>query len=62
VITPEMKNVISTALQQRDRQTLEKYGRFLQPILGSVAVPALAREVFQKYLRLDTACATGKAW
>ena len=62
VITPEMKNVISTALQQRDRQTLEKYGRFLQPILGSVAVPALVREVFQKYLRLDTACATGKAW
>lgn len=63
VITPEMKNLISTAILRQDRETLEKYGRFLQPIARDLHVSGLAQEVFQKYLSLETACATGsKQW
>lgn len=62
VITPEMRNIVSTAIERGDRVTLEKYGRFLQPIAESLPASGLALEVFQKYLSLETACATGKAW
>jgi hypothetical protein len=62
VITPEIRNVISTAIQHQDRETLEKYGRFLQPIMRDLPSSGLAQEVFQKYISLETACATGKGW
>ena len=63
VITPEMRNIVLTAIQHQDRATLEKYGRFLQPIAGKLPEPGLALEIFRKYLTLETACATGgKAW
>jgi hypothetical protein len=63
VITPEMRKVIANAIDHRDRETLAKYGRFLQPIAGQYPDSSLMREVFQKYLSLETACATGgKEW
>jgi hypothetical protein len=63
VITPEMRRLITSAIEHRDRETLEKYGRFLQPIAREFASSSLPQEVFQKYLSLDTACATGnKEW
>lgn len=62
VITPEMKQVISTAVQHQDLPTLEKYGRFLQAIASDLNASGLARGIFEKYLTLETACATGKSW
>jgi hypothetical protein len=63
VITPEIRTRITNAIEHRDRETLEKYGRFLQPIAREYADSSLLQEVFQKYLRLDTVCATGnKGW
>jgi hypothetical protein len=63
VILPEMKNIIATAIQNRDRETLEKYGRFLQPIARELGGSGLANEVLKKYLSLESACAVGgKQW
>lgn len=63
VISPEMKNMIATAIERQDRETLEKYGRFLQPVAGKLPASAVVREIFQRYLSLETACAVGdKAW
>lgn len=63
VITPEMRNVVAGAIENRDRKTLEKYGRFLQPIAGKLQGSDLVQDVFQKYLNLETVCATGgKNW
>jgi hypothetical protein len=62
VITDEMKSVILTAIERRDRVTLEKYGRFLQPIARELGASDLPQAVFQKYLSLETACATGNKW
>jgi hypothetical protein len=53
VITPEMRTRITGAIAHRDRETLEKYGRFLQPIAREFADSSLLQEVFQKYLSLD---------
>jgi hypothetical protein len=62
VITPEMRHVIKTAIEHGDRATLEKYGRFLQPIVGKFPAPGLLRDVLQKHLSLESACATGEKW
>jgi hypothetical protein len=63
VITPEMKAIVSNAIQRQDRETLEKYGRFLQPIARELPRSRLTQEIFGIYLRLETACAAGnKEW
>jgi hypothetical protein len=63
VITPEIKKTIETAIERQDRATLEKYGRFLQPLASELHASGLAREIFQKYLSLETVCAAGgKQW
>jgi hypothetical protein len=59
VLTPEMRTVITKAIKHGDRETLEKYGRFLQPITAELPTSDLVRNVFEKYVRLDTACAPG---
>jgi hypothetical protein len=36
LITPATEHAVESALGNRDRQTLAKFGRFLQPILNEV--------------------------
>jgi hypothetical protein len=63
VITPEMRRIITSAIERGDRGTLEKYGRFLQPIARDVPASRLVSDIAQKYLSLETVCATGgKEW
>ena len=63
VIIAEIRNVVTKAIDDRDRATLEKYGRFLQPIAGAAPRSGLVSDIFQEYQRLESACATGaKAW
>ena len=35
-ITPATKNAVETAFAEHDQPTLEKYGRFLEPILETM--------------------------
>jgi hypothetical protein len=50
VVTPSTQRSVETALASRDRATLKKYGRFLDPILGILAAkqsdPARAARLF----------------
>jgi hypothetical protein len=63
VITADIRNVVTKAIENGDRATLEKYGRFLQPITGASPRSRLVSDILQKYLVLDNACAAGaKAW
>lgn len=63
LITPDIRTVITDAIKHGDRATLEKYGRFLQPIARDFPDSTLLQTIFQKYLSLETACATGgKEW
>jgi hypothetical protein len=63
VITPEIRNIITRAIERGDRETVEKHGRFLQPIADQFPGSGLVHDAFQKYLRLETACsAGGKEW
>jgi hypothetical protein len=63
VITPEMRSVITSAIERGDRGTLEKYGRFLQPVARDFPGSRLVTDIAEKYLSLETACATGgKEW
>jgi hypothetical protein len=63
VITPELRTVVENAMRNKDRATLEKYGRFLQPIAGKLSGADLFEQIFAKYRSLESACATGgKEW
>lgn len=63
VITPEMRAAMKAAIERGDRGALERYGRFLEPIAREFAGSGLVGDIFQKYLSLETACATGeKGW
>jgi len=63
LITPDIRTVITDAIKHEDRAALEKYGRFLQPIARDFPDSTLLQTIFQKYLSLETACATGgKEW
>jgi len=63
VITPETRNIITSAIEHGDRKTLEKYGRFLQPIARGFPGSGLVHDIAEKYIRLETACGTGdKEW
>ena len=60
VITPETRDAIKTALKRQDVGTLEKYGRFLQPLTGEFPASDLLGEILRKYLSLESACESGK--
>jgi hypothetical protein len=60
VFTPEVRNIITTAIANRDQETLEKYGRFLQPITRDLPPNQMVQQIYQKYLTLENGC--GKAW
>jgi hypothetical protein len=65
VLTPEVKRIVTTAVAKNDRATLEKYGRFLQPILhdaGYNAVSQTVQQVFEKYMRLENGCGKSTDW
>jgi hypothetical protein len=63
LIMPELRSIIATAIQRQDRETLEKYGRFLDAIVPNLRASGVVQEVFYKYQSLETACATGgKQW
>jgi hypothetical protein len=63
VITADIRNIVTKAIKHGDRATLEKYGRFLQPIADASPRSGLVSDIFQKYLGLENACAAGaKAW
>ena len=60
VLTPQVKNIITTAIVNQDRATLEKYGRFLEPIARGLGPNPLVQQIHQKYTALDNGC--GKVW
>ena len=60
LLTPEVRNIVSTAIAQRDRATLEKYGRFLQPLISGQSPINMVHEISEKYLRLENGC--GREW
>jgi len=63
VITPEIRKAIMSAIERGDRETLEKYGRFLQAIAPGIRPLGLVHQIAEKYIRLENACAKGeKAW
>jgi hypothetical protein len=63
LITPEIRTAITRAIEHGDRATLEKYGRFLEPVAREFPGSVLLQDILQKYLSLETACATGgKEW
>jgi hypothetical protein len=48
VVTPATKNAVEDAFASHDRVTLEKYGRFLDPIFNTIiegSNPAQARQL-----------------
>jgi len=53
VITPKMRSTIGSAIERGDRETLAKYGRFLQPIARQFPGSAAVQDVFQKYLNVQ---------
>jgi hypothetical protein len=62
VITPEMRDTIGRAIERGDRETLAKYGRFLQPIARQFPGSAV-QDVFQKYLSVESACtSSAEGW
>jgi hypothetical protein len=57
IITPEIQSDVSQALAQSDRATLEKYGRFLEPIAKRIgARNALLDSVYSSYSDRSTNC------
>ena len=60
VLTPAVKNIVTTAIANQDRTTLEKYGRFLAPLTSGLAPNRLVQEIHQKYTVLSNGC--GKEW
>jgi hypothetical protein len=60
VFTPEVRNIVTTAIASWDQETLEKYGRFLQPLTRDLPPNQMVQKIYQKYLTLDNGC--GKAW
>jgi hypothetical protein len=63
LITPEVRSIVTTAIAKQDRATLEKYGRFLQPILGrpaGISMDATVLQIAEKYQKLENGC--GKEW
>jgi hypothetical protein len=66
LVTPQVKTIVTTAVANQDRATLEKYGRFLQPILvGSVGptnilMDPMVQQILEKYMKLENGC--GKEW
>jgi hypothetical protein len=48
LITPATENAVETAFASRDRATLEKYGRFLEPILQTMMAKDSNRSQAQK--------------
>jgi hypothetical protein len=59
VITPEMRNMLRTAIERGDRATLEKYGRFLAPIAREFPGSQLVTDVAQRYWSLASRCSAG---
>ena len=52
VITPAMEEIVRQAIAKNDRATLEKYGRFLEPIAKRIgARSALLDSIYSSYLR-----------
>jgi len=53
LITPATERAVETALAARDLPTIEKYGRFLQPIMEQLKAenPSRARELEQELIR-----------
>lgn len=58
IITPEIENDVRQALAQKDLSTLEKYGRFLQPIAQRIGVfnDPLLNSAYKSYDSRGTTC------
>jgi hypothetical protein len=57
IITPEIQDDVRRALAVNDRSTLEKYGRFLEPIAKRIGVhSALLDSVYAAYSDRTTNC------
>jgi hypothetical protein len=57
IITPEIQNDVKQALARSDRATLEKYGRFLEPIAKRIGVhSALLDSIYNGYSDRGTVC------
>jgi hypothetical protein len=57
IITPWLQDDVKQAIARNDRATLEKYGRFLEPIAQRAGVKsALLNEVRAAYLSRSSAC------
>jgi hypothetical protein len=57
IITPEIQNDVRQALVQGDRATLEKYGRFLEPIAKRIgAQSALLDSVYSSHSNRGAGC------
>jgi hypothetical protein len=58
IITPEIQNDVRQALAQKDMPTLEKYGRFLQPIAQRIGVlnDPLLDSAYKSYDSRGTTC------
>jgi hypothetical protein len=60
VLTPEVKKIVTKAMASHDRDTLEKYGRFLEPITRGLGPNLTIQQIHEKYVKLDNGC--GKEW
>jgi len=61
VLTPAVKETITTAIAKQDVMTLQKYGRFLEPITREMGpMSAAVRAVYAKYMTQEGAC--GATW
>ncbi|HYR42785.1 MAG TPA: hypothetical protein VER98_07175, partial [Terriglobia bacterium] len=57
VITPAMQDMVRQAIAQNDRVTLEKYGRFLEPIAKRIgAGTALLDSIYSSYVPNASKC------
>jgi hypothetical protein len=57
IITPSIEENVRQAISNNDRRTLEKYGRFLEPIAKRIGARSrLVDEVFSAYLTRASGC------
>lgn len=65
LLTPQVKSIVTAAIAKNDAGTLEKYGRFLQPMvrqLGANLANQTVNQVFEKYMRLENGCGKSTDW